>query len=37
MAGGDVHVETGGGGGEEIWDMEQSEGEVGVNKIWSIN
>jgi hypothetical protein len=27
----------GGGGGEEIWDMEQSEGEVGVNKIWSIN
>jgi hypothetical protein len=26
VGGGDIHVETGGGGGEEVWDMEQSEG-----------
>jgi hypothetical protein len=30
--GGDIHVET--GGGEEVWNVNQSEGGWG-NKIWS--
>jgi hypothetical protein len=24
------------GSGEEVWDMEQSEGRWGINKIWSV-
>jgi hypothetical protein len=31
---GDIQVET--GGGKEVWDVEQSEGGWGGDKIWSI-
>jgi hypothetical protein len=30
----DIHMET--GGGEEVWDIEQSEGRWGQDKIWSV-
>jgi hypothetical protein len=32
---GDIHGET--GGGEEVWDVEQSEGGWGGNKIGIVN
>jgi hypothetical protein len=37
VGGGDIHVETG-WGGEEVWDVEQSEGGWGgvVNGIWRL-
>jgi hypothetical protein len=31
---GDIHVET--GYGEEVWDVEQSEGEWRGDKMWSV-
>jgi hypothetical protein len=35
VAGGDIHVET--GSGEEVWDVELSEGgQRSWNKIWSV-
>jgi hypothetical protein len=37
VGGGDIHVEAG-WGGEEVWDVEQSEGgwEGAGNEIWSV-